>query len=154
MAPPHPRLLPPLSPAFPSITSLFSANHAGPPLRPAPEPTSCPEDGLSCWRRSRGCGRMDPALASGFSQEQFREACAELQQPALAGAEWQLMMETLGISIYRLLDQVAACLLQDAGLPRARASLPWGTRGCSRGSPDPGGSLGAGRSERRGGASS
>nr|KAF6296554.1 phosphatidylcholine transfer protein [Myotis myotis] len=48
---------------------------------------------------------MDPALASGFSQEQFREACAELQQPALAGAEWQLMMETLGISIYRLLDQ-------------------------------------------------
>ncbi|XP_008145965.2 phosphatidylcholine transfer protein [Eptesicus fuscus] len=48
---------------------------------------------------------MDPATASGFSPEQFREACAELQQPALAGAEWQLMMEALGISIYRLLDQ-------------------------------------------------
>uniref|UniRef100_A0A2K6EUW3 Phosphatidylcholine transfer protein n=1 Tax=Propithecus coquereli TaxID=379532 RepID=A0A2K6EUW3_PROCO len=41
----------------------------------------------------------------GFSEEQFREACAELQQPALAGADWQLLVETLGISIYRLLDQ-------------------------------------------------
>ncbi|XP_036310244.1 phosphatidylcholine transfer protein [Pipistrellus kuhlii] len=48
---------------------------------------------------------MEPAVTGGFSPEQFREACAELQQPALAGAEWQLMMETLGISIYRLLDQ-------------------------------------------------
>ncbi|XP_045693418.1 phosphatidylcholine transfer protein [Phyllostomus hastatus] len=48
---------------------------------------------------------MDPATAGGFSQEQFREACAELQQPALAGADWQLLVETSGISIYRLLDQ-------------------------------------------------
>ncbi|XP_012640061.1 phosphatidylcholine transfer protein isoform X1 [Microcebus murinus] len=47
---------------------------------------------------------MEPA-AGGFSEEQFREACAELQQPALAGADWQLLVETLGISIYRLLDQ-------------------------------------------------
>ncbi|XP_017394308.1 phosphatidylcholine transfer protein isoform X2 [Cebus imitator] len=45
-------------------------------------------------------------LAAGsFSEEQFREACAELQQPALAGADWQLLVETSGISIYRLLDQ-------------------------------------------------
>ncbi|XP_016062691.1 PREDICTED: phosphatidylcholine transfer protein isoform X1 [Miniopterus natalensis] len=44
-------------------------------------------------------------MAGGFSQEQFREACAELLQPALAAAEWQLLLETLGISIYRLLDQ-------------------------------------------------
>ncbi|XP_070939016.1 phosphatidylcholine transfer protein isoform X3 [Macaca nemestrina] len=45
-------------------------------------------------------------LAAGsFSGEQFREACAELQQPALAGADWQLLVETSGISIYRLLDQ-------------------------------------------------
>lgn len=100
---------------------------------------------------------MEPATASGFSPEQFREACAELQQPALAGAEWQLMMEALGISIYRLLDQVAACLLEDrGGLPRARASLPGEPRGCSlqpRKS-GPGGSSGAGRSECWGGASS
>ncbi|KAF6299313.1 phosphatidylcholine transfer protein [Rhinolophus ferrumequinum] len=47
---------------------------------------------------------MDPA-AGGFSEEQFRQICAELQQPALAGADWQLLVETLGISIYRLLDQ-------------------------------------------------
>lgn len=43
-----------------------------------------------------------------FSDEQFREACAELQQPALAGADWQLLVEASGITIYRLLDQVAA----------------------------------------------
>ncbi|XP_053512627.1 phosphatidylcholine transfer protein isoform X4 [Artibeus jamaicensis] len=48
---------------------------------------------------------MDPATVGGFSQEQFREACAELHQPALAGADWQLLVETSGISIYRLLDQ-------------------------------------------------
>ncbi|XP_006889518.1 PREDICTED: phosphatidylcholine transfer protein [Elephantulus edwardii] len=47
---------------------------------------------------------MEP-VTGGFSQEQFREACAELQQPVLAGADWQLLVETLGISIYRLLDQ-------------------------------------------------
>ncbi|XP_077020960.1 phosphatidylcholine transfer protein isoform X3 [Tamandua tetradactyla] len=47
---------------------------------------------------------MEPA-AGGFSEEQFREVCAELQQPAPAGADWQLLLETLGISIYRLLDQ-------------------------------------------------
>ncbi|KAB0405245.1 hypothetical protein E2I00_010304 [Balaenoptera physalus] len=41
----------------------------------------------------------------GFSEEQFREACAELQQPALSGADWELLVETFGISIYRLLDQ-------------------------------------------------
>ncbi|XP_010340243.3 phosphatidylcholine transfer protein isoform X2 [Saimiri boliviensis] len=45
-------------------------------------------------------------LAAGsFSEEQFRESCTELQQPALAGADWQLLVETSGISIYRLLDQ-------------------------------------------------
>ncbi|XP_006972080.1 phosphatidylcholine transfer protein isoform X1 [Peromyscus maniculatus bairdii] len=40
-----------------------------------------------------------------FSDEQFREACAELQQPELAGADWQLLVEASGITIYRLLDQ-------------------------------------------------
>lgn len=43
-----------------------------------------------------------------FTDEQFREACAELQKPALTGADWQLLVEASGITIYRLLDQVAA----------------------------------------------
>lgn len=71
---------------------------------------------------------MDP-VAGGFSGEQFREACAELQQPALAGADWQLLMETLGISIYRLLDQVAAGRPEDRGVAAPRASLPAGSEG-------------------------
>nr|XP_045013841.1 phosphatidylcholine transfer protein isoform X2 [Jaculus jaculus] len=46
------------------------------------------------------------ACAEGcFAEEQFREACAELQQPALAGADWQRLVEASGITIYRLLDQ-------------------------------------------------
>lgn len=55
------------------------------------------------------CGRMASAIRmAGFSDEQFREACAELHQPALAGAKWQLLLEASGLTIYRLLDQVAA----------------------------------------------
>ncbi|KAK2111639.1 hypothetical protein P7K49_011385 [Saguinus oedipus] len=61
-------------------------------------------------------------LAAGsFSEEQFREACAELQQPALAGADWQLLVETSGISIYRLLDQGLEC--DGVDLPAGRAGL-------------------------------
>lgn len=69
---------------------------------------------------------MDTTTAGGFSQEQFLEACAELQQPALAGADWQLLVETLGISIYRLLDQVAAGLLEDRGAAALRGQPPHG----------------------------
>ncbi|MXQ84422.1 hypothetical protein E5288_WYG020938 [Bos mutus] len=47
---------------------------------------------------------MDPGTGA-FSEEQFREACAELQRPALSGAAWELLVETQGISVYRLLDQ-------------------------------------------------
>ncbi|KAM6175239.1 phosphatidylcholine transfer protein [Erethizon dorsatum] len=43
------------------------------------------------------------AAAGRFSEEQFREVCAELQQPALAG--WELLVEASGVSVYRLLDQ-------------------------------------------------
>ncbi|XP_044601482.2 phosphatidylcholine transfer protein-like isoform X2 [Equus asinus] len=42
---------------------------------------------------------------SGFSEEQFWEACAELKQPVLAGADWELLMEALGLRFYRLRDQ-------------------------------------------------
>uniref|UniRef100_A0A8B9Y9X9 Phosphatidylcholine transfer protein n=1 Tax=Bos mutus grunniens TaxID=30521 RepID=A0A8B9Y9X9_BOSMU len=49
-------------------------------------------------------GRMEPGTGT-FSEEQFREACAELQRPALSGAAWELLMETQGISVYGLLDQ-------------------------------------------------
>ncbi|XP_060242976.1 phosphatidylcholine transfer protein isoform X1 [Meriones unguiculatus] len=47
-----------------------------------------------------GAGRT-----AGFSDEQFREVCAELHQPALAGAKWQPLLEASGLTIYRLLDQ-------------------------------------------------
>ncbi|XP_061246004.1 phosphatidylcholine transfer protein-like isoform X1 [Bos javanicus] len=47
---------------------------------------------------------MEPGTGT-FSEEQFREACAELQRPALSGAAWELLMETQGISVYGLLDQ-------------------------------------------------
>ncbi|XFG10318.1 PREDICTED: phosphatidylcholine transfer protein isoform X2 [Capra hircus] len=47
---------------------------------------------------------MEPGAGS-FSEEQFREACAELQGPALSGAAWELLVETRGFSVYRLLDQ-------------------------------------------------
>ncbi|XP_049716155.1 phosphatidylcholine transfer protein isoform X1 [Elephas maximus indicus] len=47
---------------------------------------------------------MDPA-AGGFSEEQFWKACAELQQPALHGADWERLVEALGVSVYRLYDQ-------------------------------------------------
>ncbi|XP_040100224.1 phosphatidylcholine transfer protein isoform X2 [Oryx dammah] len=47
---------------------------------------------------------MEPG-AGAFSEEQFREACAELQRPALSGASWELLVETQGISVYRLLDE-------------------------------------------------
>ncbi|XP_042529737.1 phosphatidylcholine transfer protein isoform X1 [Dipodomys spectabilis] len=40
-----------------------------------------------------------------FSEDQFREAIAELQEPSLAGADWQLLVDASGITIYRLLDQ-------------------------------------------------
>ncbi|MEJ1272221.1 phosphatidylcholine transfer protein [Cricetulus griseus] len=43
--------------------------------------------------------------ADSFLDEQFREVCAELQQPVLAGADWQLLVEASGITIYRLLDK-------------------------------------------------
>ncbi|XP_010949391.1 phosphatidylcholine transfer protein isoform X1 [Camelus bactrianus] len=46
------------------------------------------------------------ATGSGvFSQEQFWPTCAELQQPAVAGGDWELLLETLGLSVYRLMDQ-------------------------------------------------
>ncbi|XP_045425581.1 phosphatidylcholine transfer protein isoform X1 [Lemur catta] len=38
--------------------------------------------------------------AGGFSEEHFREAYAELRQPVGAGAGWQLLVETLNISVY------------------------------------------------------
>ncbi|XP_063107357.1 phosphatidylcholine transfer protein isoform X3 [Cavia porcellus] len=47
---------------------------------------------------------MDP-VAGCFAEEQFREICAELQQPAPAGAEWELLVNASGVRIYRLLDQ-------------------------------------------------
>uniref|UniRef100_A0A8C9QE95 Phosphatidylcholine transfer protein n=1 Tax=Spermophilus dauricus TaxID=99837 RepID=A0A8C9QE95_SPEDA len=44
------------------------------------------------------------AAGGNFSDEEFWEVCAELQQPAVAG-NWELLLETSGISIYRLLEE-------------------------------------------------
>uniref|UniRef100_A0A8C6DN47 Phosphatidylcholine transfer protein n=1 Tax=Moschus moschiferus TaxID=68415 RepID=A0A8C6DN47_MOSMO len=65
---------------------------------------------------------MEPT-AGAFSEEQFREACAELQRPALSGAPWELLVETQGISVYRLLDQVAVRPWRTAGRPSAGSGL-------------------------------
>ncbi|XP_001502821.3 phosphatidylcholine transfer protein isoform X1 [Equus caballus] len=43
--------------------------------------------------------------AGGFWEEQFWEACAELKQPKLAGANWELLTEASGLRFYRLWDQ-------------------------------------------------
>ncbi|XP_014646104.1 PREDICTED: phosphatidylcholine transfer protein-like [Ceratotherium simum simum] len=69
--------------------------------------------------------------AGGFSEEQFREACAELRHPVLAVAGWELLVEAMGISIYRLRDQVAAGPLEDRGAPGPPS--PRGVWGCGRG---------------------
>ncbi|XP_069338470.1 phosphatidylcholine transfer protein isoform X5 [Eulemur rufifrons] len=43
--------------------------------------------------------------AGGFSEEHFREAYAELQQLVGAGAGWQLLVETMNISVYGRRDK-------------------------------------------------
>ncbi|XP_013374515.1 PREDICTED: phosphatidylcholine transfer protein-like [Chinchilla lanigera] len=45
------------------------------------------------------------SVARCFSEEQFQEVCAELQQPVLAGADWELLVNASGLSVYRLLDK-------------------------------------------------
>ena len=64
--------------------------------------------------RGSRCRRMEPGTGA-FSVEEFWEACAELQRPALSGATWELLEETQGISVYRLLDQVAVRPQRTAG---------------------------------------
>ncbi|XP_047613492.1 phosphatidylcholine transfer protein-like [Phacochoerus africanus] len=44
------------------------------------------------------------AGASRFSEKQFRSVCSELQQPAVDGADWELLVESMGFSIYRHLQ--------------------------------------------------
>ncbi|KAB0358775.1 hypothetical protein FD754_002931 [Muntiacus muntjak] len=43
------------------------------------------------------------ASSRSFSEEQFQEACAELQNPRLLGWNWQ--MESRGLTIYRKLNR-------------------------------------------------
>ncbi|KAM4823806.1 phosphatidylcholine transfer protein isoform X1 [Urocitellus parryii] len=47
---------------------------------------------------------MMAAAGGNFSDEEFWEVCAQLQQPAVAG-NWELLLETSGISVYRLLEE-------------------------------------------------
>uniref|UniRef100_A0A8C9UU90 Phosphatidylcholine transfer protein n=1 Tax=Spermophilus dauricus TaxID=99837 RepID=A0A8C9UU90_SPEDA len=70
------------------------------------------------------------AAGGNFSDEEFWEVCAELQQPAVAG-NWELLLETSGISIYRLLEEVKASPLGvSQGPRRARAMHPAGVGRC------------------------
>ncbi|XP_068007789.1 phosphatidylcholine transfer protein isoform X1 [Melanerpes formicivorus] len=51
-------------------------------------------------------GTMEPLPPRGFSEQQFQAACRELDQPApAAGGPWQLLVETMGVRIYRLYDE-------------------------------------------------
>ncbi|XP_069396162.1 phosphatidylcholine transfer protein [Delphinus delphis] len=40
-----------------------------------------------------------------FSEEQFRNLCAELQSPGVGGARWELLVRSRGVSIYWQLNQ-------------------------------------------------
>lgn len=153
MAPPHPRLLPPRSPAFPAITSLFPANHAGPPFRPAPEPTSCLgrplPPAVEPWLRKDGPGSGQWLLPGAVPGGLCRAPAARAGRGRLAAND--------GDPGHQHLPAAGP----GSGLPaagprgcRVPGQPSRGAGGCSRGGPDPGGSFGAGRSERRGGASS
>lgn len=102
---------------------------------------------IGCARR---CRRRLPARSMeappprGFSEEQFRAACRELDQPAPV-APWQLLVESMGVRIYRLYDEVggrgSSPAPQGAAGPRA---LPGRARSEEAG-PGLGGRSGAAR---------
>lgn len=71
------------------------------------------------------------AGASRFSEKQFRSVCSELQQPAVGGADWELLVESMGISIYRHI-QVAVGLVEDSGVAVPAAPAEEGVWGCSQ----------------------
>lgn len=73
------------------------------------------------------------ASSRSFSEEQFQEACAELQNPRLSGWNWQ--MESRGLTIYRQLNRVGFRLLEAAGGAAYRGH--WEAAAC----PDPRGLL-------------
>lgn len=87
------------------------------------------------WARS-GPGvlparRMEAPPPRGFSEEQFRAACRELDQPApAAGGPWQLLVESMGVRIYRLYDEVGGGA---AAVPGAERGLGTRPRGGERG---------------------
>lgn len=76
---------------------------------------------------------MDGPHVGAFSEEQFRAACEELKQPALAEPDWQLLVESLGFSIFRRLDKVAAAPQEDRRSLQGRGSREWGGVGRNAG---------------------
>ncbi|XP_060059763.1 phosphatidylcholine transfer protein isoform X5 [Erinaceus europaeus] len=48
---------------------------------------------------------MAHSAAGGFLEEQFRAVCAEFQKHELGGADWELLVDTLGIKVFRLRNQ-------------------------------------------------
>lgn len=95
-----------------------------------------------CRRRRLPARRMEAPPPRGFSEEQFRAACRELDQPAPV-APWQLLVESMGVRIYRLYDEVggrgSSPTPQRVAGPRA---LPGRARSEEAG-PGPGGRSGA-----------
>lgn len=67
-----------------------------------------------------GPPEMEVSLSRGFSEEQFRAACRELDQPA---GPWELLVESSGVRVYRLCHEVG-------GLRRRGPGNGGGGRGC------------------------
>ena len=74
--------------------------------------------------RRLAAGRM--ASARSFSEEQFQEACMELQNPRLLDWNWQV--ESRGLTIYRKLHRVGIGLLQAARVAAHRGH--WEAAAC------------------------
>ena len=122
--------------------SQVPASRAGPLSRPASEQELCLP--IPPGPRVRGCGRMAHGAGT-FCEEQFWEACDELRRPALSGGAWELLVETQGISVYRLLDQVAVRPWRTAGRRSAGGGVGgapgewYGQCEAAAGSPEPAG---------------
>lgn len=81
--------------------------------------------------------RMEAPPRRGFSEEQFRAACSELGQTA-PGPPWQLLVESMGVSIYRLYDEVGGQRGSPGPSPAGRGCGQAEFRRCRPGSVSPG----------------
>lgn len=69
-----------------------------------------------------------------FTDQEFQDAWGELDEPRLEGG-WELFVDTMGVKIYRLLDEVPSDIQPNRKFGRSRRRLPlrrFGQR-CHRG---------------------